>query len=316
MIMKLKNIAAVLLSALLFASVGSFAACSGNGNSAPDGSQSNSDNGSNSDTLSNGSSNGSSKTPDDKDTAVKSLSSTSYNFDAEYYYDDYNTLSEGSSLQNYSTTFENKEIVFQAVTWEELVYLFEQEGNYLILFGGSWCPNTRASAPYINDYAKEYGITTIYNFDFRLDGENSSSHIRVSDGDSGLAAGYNYLYGELVSRYITNLNDWVEYKEGSNSSLTYTNSDGEEVNVAKVQVPFLFLYNKNNTKHYKPVYDENGKQTGAEEDTSATGNYPIVYGFEEMIQKDDQGVYEGSNYNRETGDTTIRLILPRNIRQG
>jgi hypothetical protein len=123
----------------------------------------------------------------------------------------------------------------------------------------------------------------------------------VTNGDNGLAATYNYLYGELVSRYITNLNDWVEYKEGSKSSLTYTNSDEKEVNVAKAQVPFLFLYNKDNTKHYTPVYDDNGKQTGVTEDSSSAGNYPIVYGFEEMIEKDDKGVYAGSDYNKETG---------------
>ena len=40
-------------------------------------------------------------------------------------------------------------------------YLFEQEGNYLVLFGGSWCHNTRAASEYINDYANEYGIDTI-----------------------------------------------------------------------------------------------------------------------------------------------------------
>jgi hypothetical protein len=118
-----------------------------------------------------------------------------------------------------------------------------------------------------------------------------------NDGKNG-AKEYNYLYGELVSRYLTNLNDWVEYKEDNDNSLTYTNSDGATVTVAKAQVPFLFLYNKDNTKHNKPVHDNNGKQTGTEEDTSATGNYPIVYGFEEMIKKDDQGVYTGKSDNK------------------
>ena len=66
-----------------------------------------------------------------------SLSSTSYDIDKEYYYSDYNALHQASDNIN---VFEDKDsIVYRNVTWEELVYLFEQEGNYLVLFGGSWC---------------------------------------------------------------------------------------------------------------------------------------------------------------------------------
>ena len=176
----------------------------------------------------------------------------------EFFYNDYNAKSNAdTSRQNGVDTFENKDIVFDAVTYEELIYLLQQEGNYLILLGGSWCHNTRAAATYINQFAHQYGITKIYNFDFYLDGESSSTHVRVTNPAAGTTknAGqeYNHLYGELVTRYLTNLNDWVEYKEGSASSVTYTNAYGVDVNVAKLQVPFFFLYNKDNTT--RSAYD-------------------------------------------------------------
>ena len=213
-----------------------------------------------------------------------SLSSNNYNLDKEYFFSDYNAQHQKSDNTD---VFTNKDdIVFQVVSWEELVYLFEQEGDYLVLFGGSWCHNTRAAAGYINDYAKEYGIKTIYNFDFRLDSETRDSHVRETNGSTAKASEINYLYGELVSSYLTNLTDWVEYKEGSASSLTYTNEEGVETNVAKAQVPFLFLYNKDNTK------DNTGAYTGTDK------KFPIVYGFEEMIDRDSTGVYR-KNQNKE-----------------
>ena len=221
----------------------------------------------------------------------------------EFFYNDYNAKSNAdTSRQNGVDTFENKDIVFDAVTYEELIYLLQQEGNYLILLGGSWCHNTRAAATYINQFAHQYGITKIYNFDFYLDGETSSTHVRVTNPSEGTTknAGqeYNHLYGELVSRYLTNLTDWVEYKEGSASSVNYTNANGEVVNVAKVQVPFLFLYNKDNTT--RSAYDLQTK-TVVSAQAEEGKKYPIVTGFEEMVDRDDQGVYTTTYEKNEDG---------------
>ena len=218
------------------------------------------------------------------------LSNDTYNFEKEYFFDDYNTKSLEDEARQGIKTFNNKDdIVFDAITYEELVDIFESEGNYLILFGGSWCHNTRAAAPFITQYTKEYNINTIYNFDFYMDGATSNTHIRNTNQSdpSRVTPGveYNYLYGELVSKYLTNLTDFVEYQTGTPSSLTYTNNENIDVNVAKVQVPFLFLYNKDNT-----VNHSEGLGT-----PNSNGKYPIVYGFEEMIDLDDKGVYL---YNR------------------
>ena len=214
------------------------------------------------------------------------LSSETYAFEKEYFYEDYNKRSLDDVTRQGIKTFNSKDdIVFDAITYEELVDIFESEGNYLILFGGSWCHNTRAAVPFINQYAKEYDIDTIYNFDFYLDGTNSNTHVRNTNqtDPTRVTPGveYNYLYGELVTKYLTNLTDYVEYKTGTPSSLTYTNNENINVNVAKVQVPFLFLYNKDNA-----VSHSEGTGTPNE-----AGKYPIVYGFEEMIDLDENGVY-------------------------
>ena len=168
---------------------------------------------------------------------------------------------------------EDEASVYQSVTLEEAYYLFRQEGNFLILLGGSWCGNTTPVIGYINEVAKEYGVRTIYNLDFRLDGTDRSSHIRETKGAQSQGAdipgsNYNYLYGEIVTRWLTNLNDYVEYKADSEFAVTYTNASGEDVTVPKVQVPFLFLYNRDHLS-------DSGEPA------------PIVAGFELMKRRDD-----------------------------
>ena len=197
-----------------------------------------------------------------------------------YYNADYDYLNDENS-------------VYQSITWEQAVYLFQQEGNYLILLGGSWCGNTTAVIDYINDAAKAAGVTTIYNLDFRLDGTNGSSHIRETNTSTQKGAAYNYLYGELVTRYLTNLNDWVEYTVDSRSALTYTNAQGQDVTVPKVQVPFLFLYNKDNTVNNKG-------------ESEAGKTYPIVYGFEKMLYRDSNGGEDLFTSSR-TQDATTKV---------
>lgn len=212
--------------------------------------------------------------------AAAGSSDSGYDVGKAYYNSDYNYLNDKNS-------------VFQSITWEQAVYLFQQKGNYLILLGGSWCPNTTAVIDYINEAAKTAGVDTIYNLDFRLDGTNSDTHIRETNGSDKSGAAYNYLYGELVTRYLTNLNDWVEYTIDSESALTYTNSEGKNITVPKVQVPFLFLYNKDNTVNNAGDSIEGEK-------------YPIVYGFEKMLYRDANGE-KALFTDRKTQDETTRV---------
>lgn len=210
--------------------------------------------------------------------AAAGSSDSGYDAGKAYYNSDYNYLKDESS-------------VFQSITWEQAAYLFQQKGNYLILLGGSWCPNTTAVIDYINEAAKTAGVDTIYNLDFRLDGTSSDTHIRETNSSDKAGAAYNYLYGELVTRYLTNLNDWVEYTVDSESALTYTNSEGKDVTVPKAQVPFLFLYNKDNTVN----------NAG---DTIEGEKYPIVYGFEKMLYRDANGGKELYTSSKTQDETT------------
>lgn len=192
--------------------------------------------------------------------AALTSSDASQNLQQAYYNSDFAYLNDAES-------------VFTSVTLEEAYTIFDQAGNYLFLLGGSWCGNTTPVIGYIDEVAKEYGVETIYNLDFRLDGTNRTSHIRetagATSGEEVIPGSlYNYLYGEIASRWLTNLNDYVEYKVDTESAVTYTNAAGEEVTVPKVQVPFVFLYNKDNV--------------------DADGNpAPIVAGLELMKVRED-----------------------------
>ena len=75
------------------------------------------------------------------DTALTSSEETQ-NLQKAYYNSDYAYLEDPDS-------------VFSALTLEEAIYLFRQEGNYLLLLGGSWCGNTTPVIGYIDQVAKE-----------------------------------------------------------------------------------------------------------------------------------------------------------------
>lgn len=190
--------------------------------------------------------------------------------------------------------------VFVSLTLEEAYYLLGREGSYLILLGGSWCGNTTPVIGYINEVAKEYGVSTIYNLDFRLDGVDRYSHVRETEGAQSKGAvipgsHYNYLYGELASRYLTNLNDYVEYKIDTESAVVFTDPSGEIVTVPKVQVPFLFLYNRDNV-------DENGNAA------------PIVAGLELMkvrgdfVSDDTENTAAVNEYKQLLRDTVFEAV--------
>lgn len=204
-----------------------------------------------------------------KGNATAGLSALAYQFDAEYYYDVYNRRAR---QEGEPQVFKSKDIVFRSLTYDQLAYLLQQEGNYLILFGGVWSKQVRQAIPYINEYAKAYGISEVYNFDFRLDGEteatdveNLTNETRNPYGKLVTADEYNYLYGEIVERYLTNLDEWTAESSESAKAVTWRRVSGQvSSHVARLQVPFLFLYNKDNAG--RPIafaiegFDDNYKQ--------------------------------------------------------
>src|SRR5690606_27837806 len=119
----------------------------------------------------------------------------------------------------------------------------------------SWCGNTQAAIKFVNQYGKKYNIDTVYNWDTKLDGGIGGTPGTEAGTDSGnflhtRTTGHPYanIYVDLVTKYLTNIETLYD-KESNNVS--YTNDAGEEVIANKLQVPYVFLYNKDNK-------DENG----------------------------------------------------------
>ena len=91
--------------------------------------------------------------------------------------------------------------------------------------------------------------------------------VRMSNEKTTPGTKLNYMYGEMVSRYLTNLDDWVEYPSTHATALSYTNADGKEVTVGRLQQPIVFVYNKDN----KVDYSNSG---------NGSTSCPIMYAFE------------------------------------
>jgi hypothetical protein len=140
------------------------------------------------------------------------------------------------------------------ITYPELVDLLKTDTDKTaaILFGGTWCPNTRPVLPAINREAQKNDVT-VFNFDTVLDGgavggaTTSGANPLQSRNSTALAGGLvsnpTSLYGDLVSTYLNNLK--TEYKVTSSSVVTYyaggdVTKDASKIN--KLQVPYLIGY--------------------------------------------------------------------------
>jgi hypothetical protein len=146
------------------------------------------------------------------------------------------------------------------ITYPELIHLLEvkdaADKNFVILFGGTWCHNTRAVLKFVNAEAQDNDVKTVYNFDLVLDGgttngtNGGSNPIHVRDNANGTVNGASvtdfrpsYLYGDLVRKYLRNL--VTEYDPNTGTRVSYypggDTSAFPDV-VRKLQVPFLLDY--------------------------------------------------------------------------
>jgi len=140
------------------------------------------------------------------------------------------------------------------VTYPELVDLLENgnDANEVLLFGGTWCPNTRPVLGAINEYAQENDVT-VFNFDTVLDGGlaggTTTSAVNplqvrntVNNGTTTPNANATSLYGDLLSQYLTNIN--TEYNPATTPVTFYRGGDtsGTAISTKKLQVPFVLGY--------------------------------------------------------------------------
>lgn len=149
----------------------------------------------------------------------------------------------------------------QQVTYPELLHLLEAKeagANFVLLFGGTWCHNTRAVLSEVNREAQENGVRTVYNFDLVLDGatvngaNGGANPIHVRDNANRTANGVvtkdfrpSNLYGDLVRTYLQNA--VTEYDPNTGNRVAY--HPGGDTGafpdvVRKLQVPFLVNYER------------------------------------------------------------------------
>ncbi|RNL63090.1 Ig-like domain repeat protein [Nocardioides marmoriginsengisoli] len=144
------------------------------------------------------------------------------------------------------------------ITYPELLHLLSikdtADKNFVLLFGGTWCHNTRAVLKHVNEEAQENGVTTVYNFDLVLDGgttngtNGGSNPIHVRDNaNSGSTFNFrpSYVYGDVVRSSFRNL--VTEYDPNTGSRVSYyPNGDLAAFPdvVRKLQVPFLINYQR------------------------------------------------------------------------
>lgn len=150
--------------------------------------------------------------------------------------------------------------VIKQITYPELLHLLDiqdrADRNFVILFGGTWCHNTRAVLKQINQNALENGLTTVYNFDLVLDGGTTNGtngganpiHVRAA-ANGGTPAAFNFrpswAYGDVVRKYFKNL--LTEYDPNTGSHVSYY--PGGDLTafpdvVRRLQVPFLINYQR------------------------------------------------------------------------
>ncbi|MET0929444.1 MAG: Ig-like domain-containing protein [Aeromicrobium sp.] len=147
----------------------------------------------------------------------------------------------------------------QQLTYPELLHLLDikdsTDKNFVILFGGTWCHNTRAVIKHVNAEAQENN-TTVYNFDLVLDGgtvngtNGGGNPIHVRDNaNSGTTKNFrpSYLYGDVVRTYFKNLVTEYDPNAGGGSRVAYY--PGGDLNavadvVRKLQVPFVINYQR------------------------------------------------------------------------
>lgn len=155
------------------------------------------------------------------------------------------------------------------ITYPELIDLLDHstDADAVILFGGTWCPNTRAVLPFVNKEAQKNNVT-VYNFDTVLDGGKVAGdptggsnplQTRNPHGNAGTGAEAgnrqfpSYVYGELVNQYLGNFQ--TEYQVTGSNAITYFpygDTSKPALKQARLQVPYVFGF-KGNGNTAQPV---------------------------------------------------------------
>ncbi|WP_193613098.1 Ig-like domain repeat protein [Nocardioides lijunqiniae] len=106
------------------------------------------------------------------------------------------------------TDGDEEDFRIESITYPELLHILDSDGDFVLLFGGTWCHNTAAVIKQTAQYARDFGIKKVYNFDFSLDstGNGGSLDKHIRDNAFRTVAGTSqktrpsYLYGRILER--------------------------------------------------------------------------------------------------------------------
>ena len=123
----------------------------------------------------------------------------------------------------------DQQINVYPVTYRQLKWLLNEDGNAMVMIGGAGDEKTRAVISRVNDYAVKNNVR-VYLYDPQVDGDVTTGRwgykqsINILDENAIV----NLMYTDLVKGALTNL------------EVAHSMSDG----TALIQEPFLFAFNK------------------------------------------------------------------------
>jgi len=144
-----------------------------------------------------------------------------------------------------------EKVHIRPVVFDELNYILHAEGTHLFCFGGKWDEQALKVFPVLNQLAEKYGVKDVCQFDFYADYENEDTNFKLDlahqnqyDGRDKKkvirAAEFNYLYGELVSRHLKNLEKNVR----NDRRIRYLDVYEDLKTVPEIDLPYVFLFNR------------------------------------------------------------------------
>ncbi len=215
----------------------------------------------------------------------------------------------------------------ESITYPELIDILDSEGDFLILFGGTWCHNTAAVIKQTAEYARRYGIKKVYNFDFSLDstGNNGTldKHIRDNAfrtvGGASRKTRPSFLYGRILERLS---NAKTQYKvlaeePGTQSLSPVRYYDGAQEKLArKIQVGHLLSFNKDATSGGQPapVLDQAIRSDWTNPDGGTfAGN--VEYMTEVWFTQGKDATYDAADPDLLRGNTNVSTEVGQNALQ-
>lgn len=225
------------------------------------------------------------------------------------------------------TNGDEEDFRVESITYPELLNILDSDGEFLVLFGGTWCHNTAAVIKQTADYARRYGIKKVYNFDFSLDstGNGGSLDKHIRDNSFRTVGGVSrktrpaYLYGRILEKLA---NAKTQYKILADEPGTQSTSpvkydvNGQEKLARKIQVGHLLSYDKDATDGGQPapVRDQAIRTDWTNPDGGTfAGN--VEYMTEVWFTQGKDAAYDSADPDKLRGNVNVSTEVGQNALQ-